>query len=60
MCIPKKGGNKLILLNNKEADLEHKRTYRSNIKFEFEGSAILLKLDKKRKAKKKFKNLFWI
>ena len=39
----------MILFNDKEADLEHKKTYRENIKFKFEGAALLLKLNRKRK-----------
>ncbi|MCI8486288.1 MAG: hypothetical protein HFJ20_04205 [Clostridia bacterium] len=46
----------MILFNNKEADLEHQRTYRENIKFKFDGSALLLKLNKKRKNKKGITN----
>ncbi len=42
----------MILFNNKEADLEHKKTYRENIKFKFAGSALLLKRNKNGKIKK--------
>lgn len=42
----------MILFNNKEADLENKKTYRENIKFKFDGSALLLKLNKNRKITK--------
>lgn len=49
------GGNELILFNEEKVNLQDKRTYHQNIKFEFEGSAILLKLDKKRKNNKSFR-----
>lgn len=42
----------MILFNNKEADLKHKETYRENIKFKFDGSALLLKRNKNGKIKK--------
>jgi len=42
----------LITFNDEEIDFEHKKTYRENIKIEFEGYAILLKLNKKRKNQK--------
>lgn len=50
----------MILFNNKEADLEHQKIYRENIKFKFDGSALLLKVNKKRKNKKGLTNSFWI
>lgn len=49
LCIAKRGDKLMILFNNKEADLEHKKTYQENIKFKFEGVALLLKLDNNRK-----------
>lgn len=45
----------MILFNNKEADLNNKKTYRRNIKFSFDGSALLLKLDRHGKIKKALK-----
>lgn len=42
----------MILFNNKETDLDYKKTYRENIKFKFDGSALLLKRNKNGKIKK--------
>lgn len=47
-----------LTFNNKEIDINQKKTYRENVTIKFDGVALLLKLNRKRKDKEnKYNNI---